>query len=129
MPTSRAPAPLDLLGAAEALDEYWSPRVVAQVNDQYVKVAKVLGTLAWHAHAHEDELFLVLRGRLRLEFEDGVVELGPGQSYLVPAGVRHNPVAEEECCLALVEPVTTAHTGDVVTAKTRTVAEQLRPLA
>lgn len=128
MPTPRAAAPLDLLAAADALTEHWSPRVVAQVNDQYIKVAKVLGTLAWHAHAHEDELFLVLRGRLRLEFEDGVVELGPGQSYLVPAGVRHNPVAAEECCLALVEPVTTAHTGDVVTAKTRTVADQLRPI-
>ena len=125
MTIPRSAAPIDLLAAAEALTELWSPRVLAQVNDQYLKVAKVHGTLTWHAHANEDELFLVLKGRLRLEFEDGVVELGPGQSYLVPRGVRHNPVADEECCLALMEPVTTAHTGDVVMERTRSIAEQL----
>lgn len=124
---TRSPHPTNLLAAAEALTELWSPRVVAQVNEQYVKVARVQGELMWHAHANEDELFLVLRGRLRLEFEDGVIELGPGESYVVPAGVRHNPVADEECLLALVEPVTTRHTGDIVTERTRSIASQLRP--
>ena len=115
------------LEQARALTEHWSPRVLARVNDQYVKVAKVKGTLAWHAHAEEDELFWVLEGRLRLEFEDRpAVELGPGQMHVVPRGVRHNPVAEEECLLVLVEPVQTKHTGDVVTEKTRSLAEQLR---
>ncbi len=125
---SRAAAPTNLLAAAESLTEYWSPRVVARVNDQLVKVAKIEGSLVWHAHAHEDELFLVLKGTLRLQFEDGDVVLGPGDSYVVPAGVRHNPVTDGEVCLALVELASTAHTGDVVTERTRTLAEQLRPL-
>lgn len=123
---ANAAAPVDLAAAAGALADTWSPRVVAQVNDQYVKVARVHGEFVWHGHDAEDELFLVLRGRLRLDFEDRpAVALGPGECYVVPRGVRHRPVAEEEVWLALVEPVATAHTGDVVTARTRTVTEQL----
>jgi mannose-6-phosphate isomerase-like protein (cupin superfamily) len=118
--------PVNPLEAARALKEYWSPRVVAELDDHYVKVAKVLGTLAWHRHEHEDELFLVLEGRLRLEFEDGAVELGPGEMHVVPKGVLHNPVADAECLLMLVERKSTLHTGDVVTDKTRSIAEQLR---
>lgn len=117
---------VDLLAAAGALDDLWSPRVVGRVNDQYVKVAKVHGRLAWHSHEHEDELFLVLAGHLSLEFEDRpTVQLGPGQMYVVPKGVRHNPVADAECLLALVETVTTRHTGDEETPLTRSIAEQL----
>ncbi|HSG48795.1 MAG TPA: cupin domain-containing protein, partial [Longimicrobiales bacterium] len=116
---------VNLEAAAGALTEYWSPRVVARVGDQYVKVAKVQGEFVWHAHEHEDELFLILRGSLRIQFEDGEVTLGPGDVYVVPAGVRHNPVAEEECWLALMEPVQTKHTGDVVTDRTRSIDEQL----
>ena len=111
-----------------ALPDHWSPRVVGRVNDQYVKVAKVKGELAWHAHADEDELFLVLKGRLVLQFEDGEVALGEGECYVVPRGVRHNPVAAEECWLMLVEPVTTRHTGDVTTPLTRSIEEQTVPL-
>lgn len=125
---SRASSPTNLLAAAESLTELWSPRVVARVNDQLVKVAKIEGSFVWHAHANEDELFLVLKGTLRLQFEDGEVVLGPGDSYVVPAGVRHHPVTEGEVCLALVELASTAHTGDVVTERTRTLEEQLRPL-
>ncbi len=114
--------------AAAALTEYWSPRVIAELDDSYVKVAKVLGSLAWHSHDVEDELFYVLRGRLRIEMEDRAVELGEGQGFVVPRGVRHNPVAEEECHLMLVERKSTLHTGSEVTDRTRTIAEQLRPL-
>jgi len=121
------PSQVDLLAAAEALTEHWSPRVVARVNDQYVKVAKVQGVLAWHAHEGEDELFLVLKGHLRIEYRDRpAVELAAGSLHVVPRGVEHNPVAEAECLLALVETVTTRHTGDVVTDRTRTLAHQLR---
>ena len=116
---------VNLEAAAGALTEHWSPKVVARVGDQYVKVAKVLGEFVWHAHEHEDELFLILRGSLRIQFEDGEVTLGPGDVFVVPAGVRHNPVAEEECWLALMEPVQTKHTGDVVTDRTRSIDEQL----
>lgn len=116
---------IDLAAEAGALEELWSPRVVARVNDQYLKVARVRGEFVWHAHDDEDELFIVLKGGLRIELEDGAVRLGPGDAWVVPRGMRHNPVAEEECWLALVEPVQTKHTGDVVTDRTRSIAEQL----
>jgi len=117
---------VNLEEAAGSLEDYWTPKVVARVGDQYVKVAKVLGEFVWHAHDDEDELFLILRGRLRIQFEDGEVALRAGDVFVVPAGVRHNPVAEEECWLALMEPVGTKHTGDVVTDRTRSIDEQLR---
>jgi len=113
---------------AASLTEFWSPRVVAEVDDAYIKVAKVQGSLAWHSHENEDELFLVLKGRLRIEMESGSVELGEGEMFVVPKGVRHNPVAEEECHLMLIERKSTLHTGDVVTEKTRSLSEQLRPV-
>lgn len=113
---------------AASLTEHWSPRVVGEVDDAYIKVAKVHGSLAWHSHANEDELFLILKGRLRIELETGNVELGEGDMFVVPKGVLHNPVAEQECLLMLIERKSTLHTGDVVTAKTRSLVEQLRPL-
>ncbi len=111
---------------AADLQEFWSPRVVGEVDDSYVKVAKVKGTLAWHSHDAEDELFLILKGRLRIEMEHESVELGEGEMFVVPKGVRHNPVAEEECHVLLFERKSTAHTGDVVTDQTRSIEEQLR---
>ena len=111
---------------AGSLSELWYPRVVARIADQYVKVAKVQGEFVWHAHEDQDEFFLVLRGTLRIRMEEGDVVLGPGDAFVVPAGVRHCPVAEEECWLALVEPVDTEHTGDVVDERSRTVEQQLR---
>jgi mannose-6-phosphate isomerase-like protein (cupin superfamily) len=111
---------------AAALTEHWSPRVIGEVDDAYIKVAKVKGTLAWHSHEHEDELFLVLSGRLRIEMEDRTVELGQGEMFIVPKGVRHNPVADEECEIMLIERKSTLHTGDVVIEATRSVEEQLR---
>lgn len=116
------------LQVATSLTELWSPRVVAEIDDSYVKVAKVQGSLAWHSHDNEDELFLVLKGHLRIEMEDGNVELDEGEMFVVPKGVRHNPVAEQECLIMLVERKATLHTGDTVTEKTRSLAEQLRPL-
>ncbi|WP_250634074.1 cupin domain-containing protein [Pinirhizobacter soli] len=113
---------------AASLTEHWSPRVVGEVDDAYIKVAKVKGTLAWHSHEHEDELFLVLSGHLRIEMEDRTVELGQGEMFIVPKGVRHNPVADDECEIMLIERKSTLHTGDVVVEATRSVDEQLRPV-
>ncbi len=123
MPASLTPAAI-----AASLTEFWSPRVVGEVDEAYIKVAKVQGELTWHSHADEDELFMVLKGHLRIELEIGAVELDQGQMYIVPKGVRHNPVAEQECHLLLIERKTTRHTGDVVTDKTRSLDEQLRPV-
>lgn len=114
--------------AAAQLTELWSPRVIGEVDDAYVKVARVQGTLAWHSHENEDELFLILKGRLRIDMPHGSVELNEGEMFIVPKGMRHNPVAEQECHLMLIERKSTLHTGDVATAKTRSLAEQLRPL-
>lgn len=111
---------------AAALTELWSPRVVGEVDDAYIKVAKVHGSLAWHSHEGEDELFLVLKGRLRIEMEGGAVELSEGEMFVVPKGARHNPVAEQECLLMLIERKSTLHTGNVVTDKTRSLTDQLR---
>ena len=110
---------------AASLADLWSPRVIAELDDAYVKVARVQGVFGWHAHADEDELFFVLHGRLRIEMEAGNVELGEGQLYVVPKGVRHNPVAEHECHIMLVAPKSTHHTGGEITEKTRSLAEQL----
>lgn len=120
---------IDPRAIAAGLAELWSPRVVAEVDDHYVKVAKVHGVLDWHRHADEDELFLVLQGRLRLDFEDGdAVVLEPGTFHVVPKGVLHQPVAEDECLLMLFERKDTRHTGDTVSAYTRSIEDQLRPI-
>ena len=116
---------LNLKQEAADLQDYWSPRILAQVNDQYVKVAKLKGDLTWHKHDEEDELFLVLEGELRIEYEDRVVTLGAGDFHVVPRGTMHNPVCDEECLIALIETVTTKHTGDTVTPKTKSIDEQL----
>jgi mannose-6-phosphate isomerase-like protein (cupin superfamily) len=113
---------------AASLTEHWSPRVIGEVDDNYIKVAKLLGVFGWHAHDHEDELFLVLKGRLKIEMEAGAVEIGEGEFYVVPKGVRHNPVAAEEVHVMLFERKSTLHSGNAVTDKTRSIAEQLRPL-
>lgn len=113
-------AELDLVTA------HWTPRVIGVVNDQYLKVAKVKGEFVWHAHEDEDELFLIVYGTLRIQLEGMPdVVLQPGEFYVVPKGVRHNPVADEEVGLVLVETKTTLHTGDVVTDRTVPVERQL----
>jgi mannose-6-phosphate isomerase-like protein (cupin superfamily) len=113
---------------ADSLTELWSPRVVTEFDDSFVKVAKVHGSLAWHSHDHEDELFMVLKGHLRIEMDEGTVELSAGDVYVVPKGVRHNPVADNECHIMLIEKKSTLHTGNIMTDQTRSIEEQLRPV-
>lgn len=104
---------VSLRDAFDRIGEYWSPRVVADVNDMQVKLAKVKGEFVWHRHEAQDELFIVVRGRLRIEFRDGEVVLEAGEMLVVPRGVEHRPVAEEEVQLMLVEPLGTVNTGEV----------------
>lgn len=114
---------------AASLPELWSPRVVAEVDEVYVKVARVKGEMVWHSHENEDELFLILKGKLRLEIEGGEpVELEEGELFVVPKGVRHLPIAEEECHLLLIERKSTLHTGAEKSEHTRSIEEQLRPV-
>jgi mannose-6-phosphate isomerase-like protein (cupin superfamily) len=104
---------------------HWSPRVVGRVNDQYIKVAKIKGEFVWHKHDDEDELFHIVKGRLVMRYEDGEVILNEGDFHVVPKGVMHNPLADEECWIMLIETVTTKHTGDVVTGHSKSIEEQL----
>lgn len=115
----------NLVEAAGKLTEYWSPKVIGQVNDQLIKVARLKGELVWHAHENEDELFYVIAGGFRMEFETHSVELREGDFITVPKGVMHNPVAEEDCWVMLIEPASTLHTGDVVDARTKTLEQQM----
>ena len=111
------------------LTELWSPRVVAAANGQFVKVAKVKGEFVWHAHAEEDEFFLVRRGRLTIRYRDRPdVILGEGDFHVVPKGVEHNPMADDECWLVLVEPARTKHTGETVSDMTKPIELQAVPL-
>lgn len=95
------------------ITEHWRPKIVAELNGQVVRLVKVQGEFVWHQHANEDELFYVVRGRLRIDFRDGPVTLEPGDMLVVPRGVEHRPVAEQECELLLFEPAEVRNTGDV----------------
>ena len=117
--------PTNFTQALAGVTEHWSPKVIGRVNDQYVKVAKVKGQLVWHKHDHEDEMFLVVYGRLKIELEGREVVLNPGDFYVIPKNTLHNPVAEEECGLVLIETVSTKHTGDVIYPRTKTIEKQL----
>ncbi len=98
--------------------DQWSPKIIADLNDSHVKLAKVQGEFVWHHHADEDELFIVLKGELTIELRDGAVSLGPGELVVIPRGVEHRPVARDEVHLMLIEPKATRHTGNVETDRT-----------
>jgi len=104
------------------ISDHWSPKIVAELNGQHVKLVKFQGPFVWHHHEHEDELFLVLKGSFRMEFRDQTVELGEGDLIVVPRGVEHRPVADEEAHVLLFEPASTINTGSAA-GDARTVAE------
>jgi mannose-6-phosphate isomerase-like protein (cupin superfamily) len=104
--------------------EHWSPKVVGELNGQHVKLVKFVGKFVWHKHDHEDELFLVVKGRFRMDFRDRQVGLEEGEFLIVPRGVEHRPVADEEVHVLLFEPASTLNTGDV--RDERTVVEPER---
>ena len=110
---------LNLESAFARIDEHWSPRLAAELNGQHVRLAKLQGEFVWHAHDGEDELFWVVRGSLRLELRDRSVTLEPGELFVVPRGVEHKPVADDECWVVLFEPAETVNTGNVRNERTR----------
>ena len=99
-------------------DEYWSPKIIGELNGQFVKLVKLKGEFVWHHHQAEDELFLVVRGRLAIKLRDKDVILEEGEFLIVPRGVEHKPVAEEEAHILLFEPKTTLNTGNVQDERT-----------
>ena len=107
--------PSDVINLGEKfgkLYEYWSPRVIAEMNDYQFKVAKFQGTFVWHDHKDTDEVFLVVKGTMGIELRDGTVHLSEGEMYVVPRGVEHRPFAERECQVLLIEPRGVVNTGD-----------------
>ena len=104
--------PIDLDEKLSRFNDHWSPRIIASVNGQEVKLAKFSGSFDWHSHADADEMFVVLKGSFTMEFRDHSVELSQGQMIVVPRGVEHRPVAEAECSVMLVEPAGLLNTGD-----------------
>ncbi len=119
---------MDKVNISEKLalfSDYWNPRIVADLNGQQVKVVKLKGPFVWHQHAGEDELFLVVKGRLRMEFRDRAIELGEGELIVVPRGVEHRPVAEAEVAVLLFEPASTLNTGDVRNERTVAAPERI----
>ena len=103
----------------DSFSDHWSPKVIADLNGQQVKLAKFVGEFVWHHHDGEDELFMVVKGRFRMEFRDRDVWLEEGEILVVPRGVEHRPVAEEEVEILLFEPASTLNTGNVVNEKTK----------
>jgi len=91
---------------------HWAPRIIAQMNDYHFKLVKILGEFVWHSHADTDEVFLVIEGRMRIEFRDQSIDLSAGELCVVPRGVEHKPSADAECHVMLVEPADTVNTGD-----------------
>lgn len=110
--------PINLQDKFSKFSEHWSPKIIAQMNDYQFKVVKVQGEFTWHSHPETDETFLVLKGTLDIHFRAGHVALNAGEMYVVPKGVEHKPVANEECHILLVEPAGTVNTGEIVDEKT-----------
>jgi mannose-6-phosphate isomerase-like protein (cupin superfamily) len=107
------------------ISEFWSPKIIGEVNDSYVKVVKLQGEFVWHHHDHEDEMFLVTHGTLRMHFRDRDQIIKPGEFIIVPKGVEHMPVADEEVHLVLFEPKTTLNTGNVHNERTHAELERI----
>lgn len=105
--------------------DHWHPRIVGELNGQHVKIVKLVGEFVWHSHEHEDEMFLVLKGTLLLRLRDRDIELQEGEFFIVPRGVEHLPVAEEEVHLLLFEPASTVNTGNLKNERTREKLEHL----
>ncbi|KPK43765.1 MAG: hypothetical protein AMJ65_04915 [Phycisphaerae bacterium SG8_4] len=108
----------------ELFDEYWSPRIVGELNGQYVKLAKFKGEMVWHSHKDEDEFFQVIKGSIVIHLKDQSVALHEGECYIVPKGVEHKPEAVEEANVMMFEPKTTAHTGTTESDLTVELEEQ-----
>ena len=110
--------PINFQEKLAKFSEHWSPKIIAQMNDYHFKIVKLQGEFIWHDHPETDEVFVVLKGRLEIRFRDGNVVLNEGEMFVVPKGLEHKPVAEQECHILLVEPAGTVNTGDVVNERT-----------
>lgn len=109
---------VDLTEKFSLFNEYWKPKIAGELNGQYVKLAKLKGKFVWHQHENEDELFMVIKGSLKIKLRDKDIELNEGQFFIIPRGVEHLPITEEECHVMLFEPKTVLNTGNIKNEKT-----------
>ena len=116
---------VNLLDKFELFKEHWSPKIIGELNGQQVKLAKFKGEFLFHKHDNEDELFMVIKGKFRMEYRDKTVEVNEGEILIVPKGVEHKPVADEEVWVMLFEPASTLNTGNIVNEKTKTHLETI----
>ena len=107
------------------ISEMWSPKILGEVNDSYIKAVKFIGEFVWHHHENEDEMFMVISGKLRMKFRDREEIVGPGEFIIVPRGVEHLPVSDQETQVLLFEPKTTLNTGNVRNERTQAELEKL----
>jgi len=115
----------NLLTEFENINDYWSPKVIAEVNDSYMKIAKTKGTFVWHTHDNEDELFYVVKGTFTVQYKDSIKILKENDMHVVPKGIEHCPKADDEAWIMLIEKKTTKHTGTTVSHLTKTVEDQI----
>lgn len=116
---------INLLEKFGLFSEHWSPKIVGELNGQQVKLVKIKGEFVFHQHENEDELFMVVKGSFKMEYRDKIVEINEGEIVIVPRGVEHKPVAEDEAWIMLFEPASTLNTGNVVNEKTKTQLETI----
>lgn len=116
----------NIIDLFNSVNEYWSPKIIADVNEDYIKIAKFKGEILWHDHENEDEMFYVMRGSFDLHLVDDIITLNEGDYYVVKKGIRHKPVSKEECWVMLIEKKETKHTGNEISDITKSVEEQLK---
>jgi mannose-6-phosphate isomerase-like protein (cupin superfamily) len=116
---------VDLKEKFSLFNDFWNPKIAGELNGQYVKLAKLKGEFVWHLHENEDELFMVIKGNLTIKLKDQNIELSEGQFFIIPRGVEHLPVADEECHVMLFEPKSVLNTGNTKNEKT---VEKLEPI-
>jgi mannose-6-phosphate isomerase-like protein (cupin superfamily) len=104
--------PINIENKFNMFSEQWSPKIIAQMNDYHFKIAKIQGKFIWHSHPDTDEVFMIHKGSMQIQFRDGVVHLDEGEMFVIPKGVEHNPIAEDECHILMIELAGTVNTGD-----------------
>ncbi|MEH7728395.1 cupin domain-containing protein [Bacillus safensis] len=107
------------------INDYWNPRISGELNDSYIKMVKIKGEFIWHHHDDEDEMFFVCKGKLVIRFRDSEIALNEGEFIVIPKGIEHQPIAEEEVHLLLIEPKTTLNTGNVINERTVSISERI----
>jgi mannose-6-phosphate isomerase-like protein (cupin superfamily) len=116
---------VSILDKFDLIQEFWSPKIVGELNGQQVKLAKLQGEFDWHFHENEDELFFIVKGKLRMEYRDRIVELNENEMLIVPRGVEHKPVAEDEVWIMLFEPASTLNTGNITNERTKNILDRI----